>query len=113
MSEIGIAVIGTGMWAKRLGSYLERVPSLRLVTCYSRTAEKREAFAAEFGGEVATSFEAAISHPDVQAEERLPLITRHSRWPLGKEGNCVRPEHRTSDSRPLLPGATSVPRQPV
>lgn len=66
MSQVGIAVIGTGMWANRLGSYLERVPSLRLVTCYSRTAEKREAFAAKFGGEAATSFEAAISHPDVQ-----------------------------------------------
>ena len=64
-----------GKQAKRLGTYLERVPSLRLVTCYSRTAEKREAFAAEFGGEAATSFEAAISHPDVQG---VLLLTPNS-----------------------------------
>ena len=44
MSQIGVALIGTGMWGKRLGSVVKRAPSLRLVTCYSRNEEKRQAF---------------------------------------------------------------------
>lgn len=64
--SIGVALIGTGMFGKRLGAVINRTPSLRLVTCYSRTAEKREAFAAEFDCEAASSFEAAVDHPEVQ-----------------------------------------------
>lgn len=66
MREIGVALIGTGMWGKRLGAVLKRTPSLRLVTGYSRNEEKRQAFAAEFACEAAPSFEAAIAHPEVQ-----------------------------------------------
>lgn len=66
MSQVGVALIGTGMWGKRLGPVVKRVPSLRLVTCYSRNADRRNAFAAEFECQPATSFEAAIEHPDVQ-----------------------------------------------
>ena len=66
MNQVGVALIGTGMWGRRLGAVVKRTPSLRLVTCYSRTTENRDAFAAEFECESATSFEAAIEHPDVQ-----------------------------------------------
>jgi predicted dehydrogenase len=66
MSQVGIALIGTGMWGKRLGPVIKRLPSLRLVTCYSRNLEKRQAFAAEFECAAASNFEAAIEHPDVQ-----------------------------------------------
>jgi predicted dehydrogenase len=66
MSEpIGVAMIGTGMWGKRLTPFLKRIPSLRLITCYSRDAHKRAAFAEEFDCDAAPSFEAAIQSPDV------------------------------------------------
>jgi len=66
MSQIGVALIGTGMWGKRLGAFINQTPSLRLVTCYSRNEEKRQSFATEFECEAAATFEAAITHPDVQ-----------------------------------------------
>lgn len=66
MNQVGVALIGTGMWGRRLGAVVKRTFSLRLVTCYSRTAENRDAFAAEFECDSAASFEAAIEHPDVQ-----------------------------------------------
>jgi predicted dehydrogenase len=66
MSQVGVALIGTGMWGKRLGPVVKRTPSLRLVTCYSRNADKCQAFATEFECEAAASFEAALTHPDVQ-----------------------------------------------
>lgn len=64
--SIGVALIGTGMFGKRLGGVIKRLPSLRLVTCYSRNQEKRAAFASEFECEAAPSFEAAIEHAEVQ-----------------------------------------------
>lgn len=63
---VGVAMIGTGMWGNRLATAVNRTPSLKLVTCYSRNDEKRQAFAAKFGCETAVSFTAAITHPDVQ-----------------------------------------------
>jgi predicted dehydrogenase len=60
-----IAVIGAGMWAPRLTAAAQRA-GLRVVTCFSRDAEKRGAFAERFGCEPAASFEGAIEHPDVE-----------------------------------------------
>lgn len=65
-NTIGVALIGTGIFGKRLTAAIRRTPSLRLVTCYSRNADKREAFAAEFDCQAASSFEAAIEQPEVQ-----------------------------------------------
>ncbi|MEJ2600723.1 MAG: Gfo/Idh/MocA family oxidoreductase [Anaerolineales bacterium] len=64
---VGVALIGVGMWGKRLAAAVRRTPSLQLVTIYRRDAAQREAFSAEFGCESADSFEAAIDHPKVQA----------------------------------------------
>ena len=66
MSQIGIALIGPGMWGKRLAAAIKQTPSLRLVTCFSRNEAQRQAFASEFGCEAAESFEAAVEHPQVQ-----------------------------------------------
>ena len=50
-----------------MAAAVARTPSLELVTCYSRDAEKRQAFALEAGCEAAPSFEAAIEDPRVEA----------------------------------------------
>ncbi|HLF91289.1 MAG TPA: Gfo/Idh/MocA family oxidoreductase [Anaerolineales bacterium] len=63
---VGIALIGTGMWGRRLAGVIQRVPSLRLVTCFTRDETKRTAFASEFGCEAASTFESAIEHPAVR-----------------------------------------------
>ena len=61
----GVALIGTGRWAGQIAAAAQRA-GLRLVTCFSRDAERRTAFAARVGCETAPSFEAAIEHPDVR-----------------------------------------------
>ncbi len=63
---VGVAVIGTGMWGKRMLAAVKRTPSLRLVACYSRDATAREAVADEFGCAAPKSFEAAINMDGVQ-----------------------------------------------
>ncbi|MDR7426152.1 MAG: Gfo/Idh/MocA family oxidoreductase [Armatimonadota bacterium] len=63
---VGVALIGTGMWGRRLAAALRRTPALHLVCCYGRDEARRRAFAAEFRCEVAPSFEAAVDHPQVE-----------------------------------------------
>ena len=48
-----------------------------------------------------------------QSARKAALLTRHSRWPLGKEGNCVRPENRISIQRLYMPSVSGSPRQPT
>jgi predicted dehydrogenase len=64
---VGIALLGLGRWSKHLARAVGRVESLKLVTCFTRTAEVRHQFASEFGCEEAASLEAALTHPGVEA----------------------------------------------
>jgi len=64
---VGVALIGTGMWGRRLAEALRRTHALRLVTCYSRDAGRRQAFAESLGCLAADSLEAAIENDGVQA----------------------------------------------
>jgi predicted dehydrogenase len=67
VSPVGVALIGTGMFAGQVAKAAVRTPSVELVTCFGRDAARREAFAAEAGCEAAASFEAAIEDPRVEA----------------------------------------------
>lgn len=64
---VGVALIGTGMWGRRLAEALRRTRALRLVTCYSRDAGRRQEFADSFGCLAADSLEAAIENETIQA----------------------------------------------
>ena len=66
MTPVGVALVGTGTWARRIAAAVVRTPSLRLVSCFSRDAEKRAAFARDVGCEPAASFEGAIDDPRVE-----------------------------------------------
>jgi UDP-N-acetyl-2-amino-2-deoxyglucuronate dehydrogenase len=60
----GVALIGTGMWGRRLATAADRA-GLRVVTCFARDEAARAAFAAERGCAAAPSLEAAVTHPGV------------------------------------------------
>lgn len=64
---VGAAVLGLGRWSRQLARSIQRVESLRLLTCYSRTEEARLSFASEFGCDAAPSLEAALAQPGVEA----------------------------------------------
>jgi predicted dehydrogenase len=67
VTPVGVALIGTGMWAGRIAAAVGRTPSLKLVTCFSRDDARRAAFAAEHACEAAPSFAAAIDDARVEA----------------------------------------------
>jgi predicted dehydrogenase len=63
---VGVALVGTGMWAGQIAAAARRA-GLRLVTCFSRDAERRRAFAEQAGCGAAPSLSAALDHPEVEA----------------------------------------------
>jgi predicted dehydrogenase len=53
------------MWAPKLAAAAQRA-GLEIVTCHSRSEEKRAAFAERVGCAAAATLEEAIGHPDVE-----------------------------------------------
>jgi UDP-N-acetyl-2-amino-2-deoxyglucuronate dehydrogenase len=68
---IGIAVVGTGMWAPRLAEAADRA-GLDVVACFSRDEAKRRDFAERFDCLPAASFEEAVEADGV---EGVVLVT--------------------------------------
>ncbi len=74
------ASIGLGWWSDELAQAVQRAArdrseAIRVATCYSRTAEKRAAFAEKFGAGQHDSYEAVLADPDIDA---VILTTPHS-----------------------------------
>lgn len=72
---VGLGVLGVGWWAGTLADSIARTDSARLVSCFARTAEKREAFAAEHGCTAAGSAEELLADPEVDG---VLIVTPHS-----------------------------------
>jgi predicted dehydrogenase len=62
-----VACLGMGWWSDVLADAILRSNKLKIVTCYSRSKDKRDAFAQKYGCEPATSYEAMLSDPNVEA----------------------------------------------
>ena len=63
---LGVALIGTGMWAGQIAAAASRA-GVHVVTCFSRDADRRRAFADRTGCGAAPSLEVALDHPEVEA----------------------------------------------
>ncbi len=63
--KVRIGVIGIGWWSNVLAAAAQRTPNLEIASCYTRSADKREAFAAEFGCSVATTFEEMLEDSSI------------------------------------------------
>jgi predicted dehydrogenase len=63
---LGVALVGTGKWATQIAPAAGRA-GLRVVTCFSRDADRRRAFAERVGCGAAPSLDVALDHPVVEA----------------------------------------------
>lgn len=66
-SPLGVAMIGLGRWGNTIAEQVLRTPGMRLVTCYTRTPSKREAFSRRFECGHEESYEAVLRRPEVGA----------------------------------------------
>jgi predicted dehydrogenase len=64
---VRVACVGLGWWSDVLAAAIARSGRLRVVTCYSRSEAKREAFAARYHCQAAARYDDVLRNPDVEA----------------------------------------------
>jgi predicted dehydrogenase len=79
-NAISVGIIGLGRWAKVLTRAAQQSDRIRIVAGYSRSEDKRNAFAQEFGVPAAPSLAAMLADPDIRGciltvpnEQHLPV----------------------------------------
>ena len=63
---VRVASIGMGWWSDVLAGAAGRTPKLRIVSCYTRSPEKREAFARKYGCRAAASYKEVLADPTIE-----------------------------------------------
>src|SRR5574341_281568 len=64
---VRVAAVGIGWWSGVLADAIPKGTNLRLVTCATRSVEKRAAFAEKYRCRQAESFETVLKDPEVEA----------------------------------------------
>jgi predicted dehydrogenase len=64
---VRVACVGMGWWSDVLADAMQRSDKLNIVACYSRSVEKRQAFAAKYACRVAPGYEAILADRAVEA----------------------------------------------
>ena len=64
---VRVACVGLGGWSDVLAQAIARSGRLRVVACYSRSAAKRDAFAARYHCRVAGRYDDVLRDPEVEA----------------------------------------------
>lgn len=62
-----VACLGMGWWSDVLADAMKRSGKLKIVACFSRSAEKREAFASKYGCRAASSYEQILEDKNIEA----------------------------------------------
>lgn len=66
-TPVKVASIGMGWWSDVLADAIKRSGKLEIVACYTRSTEKRQAFAAKYGCRAVTSYEAILEDRGIEA----------------------------------------------
>src|SRR5712691_6841512 len=67
LEPLRVACIGMGWWSDVLADAIQRSGKLKIVACYTRSEEKRRAFAGKYGCRAAPSYEAILEDRSIQA----------------------------------------------
>ena len=67
IAPLRVACIGMGWWSGVLADAIQRSGKLEVAACYTRSPDKRTAFAAKYGCRPAVSYEAILADPAIAA----------------------------------------------
>ena len=67
LEPLRVGCIGMGWWSDVLADAMQRCGKIRMVACYSRSPDKRAAFAAKYGCEALDSYEAMLADGCIEA----------------------------------------------
>src|SRR5260370_2191285 len=65
--KLRVAVVGIGWWSDVLADAALRSDAIDIAACYTRSDDKRAAFAAKYGCRAAASYEEILTDPDIEA----------------------------------------------
>ena len=63
---VRVATLGIGWWSDVLADAVQRTPKLEIVSCYTRSEDKRHGFAKKYGCQVAASYEEILRDERVE-----------------------------------------------
>src|SRR5437868_12270335 len=66
-NPLRVGCIGIGWWSGVLANAIERSGKLEIISCYTRSEEKRKKFAARYRCRPAASYEAMLADPEIEA----------------------------------------------
>jgi predicted dehydrogenase len=64
---VRVACIGMGWWSDVLADAITRSNKLKIAACYTRSQDKRQAFAAKYGCRPVASYEEVLADPQIEA----------------------------------------------
>ena len=62
-----VACIGMGWWSDVLADAMKRSDKIKIVACFTRSEDKRAAFAKKYGCKPIASYEAVLADPEIEA----------------------------------------------
>src|SRR5262245_33012972 len=82
-NRVNMGIVGLGRWAKVLARAATKSDRLKIVAGTSRSADKRDAFAREFGVQAVPTLDAMLADPAIEGviltvpnEQHLPLAVQ-------------------------------------
>jgi predicted dehydrogenase len=66
-APLRVAALGMGWWSDVLADAVGRSKELEIVACYTRSEDKRRAFAAKYGCRPAASYDEILNDPSIEA----------------------------------------------
>ncbi len=67
VEPLRVACLGMGWWSDVLADAIKRSDRLKIVACFTRSDDKRQAFADKYGCRAAPSYEAILADPEIEA----------------------------------------------
>src|SRR5947207_14127849 len=67
MEPLRVACIGMGWWSDVLADAIQRSENLTIIACYTRSEEKRRAFAAKYGCAAAPNYQTILQDRSIEA----------------------------------------------
>ena len=66
MEPVRVASLGIGWWSNVLADAVERTPELEIVSCYTRSEDKRRSFSDQYNCRPAESYEEILADDSIQ-----------------------------------------------
>jgi predicted dehydrogenase len=106
-NPLRVACIGMGWWSDVLADAIQRSGKLKIVACYTRSEDKRQAFAKKYGCRATASYETILADCEIEAivnttPNDVHLPTTHAAAEAGKHVFLDKPIANTmSDGRAI------------